>query len=48
MPGRREEAVNFYLQAAEICAAPTTADPRAEGLCRSNAANTLNAVAQPP
>lgn len=44
MPGRREDAVAFYLQAAEICADPATADPLSEGLSRSNAADTLIAL----
>lgn len=41
MPGRREDAVAFYLQAAEIHADPATANPLNEGLSRSNAADTL-------
>lgn len=41
MPGRREDAVAFYLQAAEICADPATANPLKEGRSRSNAAGTL-------
>lgn len=41
MPGRREDAVAFYLQAAEIYADPATANPLSEGRSRSNAANTL-------
>jgi tetratricopeptide (TPR) repeat protein len=44
MPGRREDAVAFYLQAAEIYADPATADPLNEGFARSNAANTLIAL----
>lgn len=44
MPGRREDAVAFYLQAAEINADPAIADPLKEGLSRSNAANTLIAL----
>lgn len=44
MPGRREDAVAFYLQAAEIRAAPATADPLKEGISRSNAAHTLIAL----
>ncbi len=44
MPGRREDAVAFYLQAAEIRADPATADPLKEGQSRSNAANTLVAL----
>lgn len=48
MPGRREEAVVFKLQAAEIYAAPATADPLNEGRARSNAANTLIALGRLP
>lgn len=44
MPGRREDAVAFYLQAAEICADPATADTLKEGRSRSNAADTLIAL----
>lgn len=44
MPGRREDAVAFYLQAAEICADPATADPLKEGISHSNAADTLIAL----
>ncbi len=48
MPGRREEAVVFKLQAAEIYAAPATADPLGEGRARSNAADTLIALGRLP
>jgi tetratricopeptide (TPR) repeat protein len=41
MPGRREDAVAFFRQAADISAAPAFADPFNEGLFRSNAANAL-------
>lgn len=44
MPGRREDAVAFFLQAAEIYADPATANPLKEGACRSNAADTLIAL----
>ena len=44
MPGRREEAVAFYLRAAEIYADPGTADRLSEGLARNNAADTLMAL----
>jgi tetratricopeptide (TPR) repeat protein len=44
MPGRREEAVLFFRQAAEIYADPATANPLNEGVARSNAANTLVAL----
>ena len=44
MPGRREDAVAFFLQAAEIYADPATADPLKEGRARNNAANTLVAL----
>lgn len=44
MPGRREDAVAFFLQSAEIFADPATADPLKEGHARNNAANTLIAL----
>lgn len=44
MPGHREDAVAFYLQAAEIYADPATADPLQEGRSRSNVASTLIAL----
>ncbi len=44
MTGRGEEAVNFHLQAAEIYAAPATANSLNEGRSRSNAAATLIAL----
>lgn len=48
MPGRREEAVNFFLQAAEIRSNPTTANPLSEGRARNNAAVTLIALGRLP
>lgn len=44
MPGRREQAVAFHLQAADIYADPATADPLREGFARNNAADTLVAL----
>lgn len=44
MPGRRKDAVAFYLQATKIYANSATADPLKEGVCRSNAAATLIAL----
>ncbi len=44
MPGRREDAVAFHLQAAEIRAAPATADPLKEGRSRINVAIPLIAL----
>lgn len=44
MPGRREDAVAFKLQAAEIYADPATANPLNEGRAPNNAAGTLVAL----
>ncbi len=44
MPGRREEAVAYYRQAAEIFAAPETADAMNEGRARNNTAVSLVAL----
>lgn len=41
IPGRREEAVVYFRQAAEIYAAPETADPMKEGFSCGNAATAL-------
>ncbi|TWU03003.1 CHAT domain-containing protein [Stieleria varia] len=41
MQGRQEDAVTFFLQAAEIFAEPEAVDPLNESKARSNAAGTL-------